>query len=112
MSVDATALMKQLEQLQKQVAEATASGRLIVTGPEPIQDEDTPDGARAALTRFHASVAHNPDTIHRALANHSLLVNDLYDKVAVLQDRAQKLEHKEYPPTTHDDKKEVNKTEK
>lgn len=85
MSVDATSLMNQIAELQKKVSEAAASGQLILKGPEPIADDDTPDGARAALGRFHASVAHNPDAIHRALANQSLLINDLHERVSKVE---------------------------
>lgn len=81
MSVDVNALFKQLELLQKQITDAVQSGNLVVKGPEPIEDDNTPEGARSALTRFHASVAANPDVIHKALENHSTLINDLYSRI-------------------------------
>lgn len=88
MSVDVNKLFQQIEELRSQLTSAVQSGNITVQGPEPILDDDTPAGARAALSRFHASVAHNPDVVHKALAQHSLLVNDLYDKVAELQSHA------------------------
>ena len=77
-TVNLSDVLKLLQGIQQNVLDAQQKGILIQTPPAAPPDEDTADGALAALGIYVASNAANPDVTHRAIANIYKVLSYLY----------------------------------